>query len=63
MSSLAEIEESFRILDNDLSDEEVDLLLRAVRQLGKGRRYKNGRLDGGTWVPYDPDVLELLEKA
>ncbi len=42
---------------------DVRLLIRAVRQLAKGRRYKHGRLDSDTWVPYDPDVLELIEGA
>ncbi len=40
---------------------ETALLVRTVRQLAKGSRYKYGRLDGDTWVPYDPDILELIE--
>ncbi len=63
MSRLDELEDKYRVLDQDLDEHEMDLIFRAVRQLGKGRHYKNGYFNNDAWTPYDPDVLELLEEA
>jgi len=52
-------------VDNELAEHDVELLIRAVRQLGVARNGVREQLKFAQviWLepPIDPDVLELLE--
>lgn len=61
MSRLDELEDKYRVLDQDLDEREMDLIFRALRQFGE---YYSKMDEREAWaVRLDPDVLELLEEA